>query len=81
MAFLRYLYVFFTKISFEKLPDISENMLDFLGKYLNYLKVDNTIDISKEVNVLLYVIQMIIFSIYYTIEGFFIYFPIKTLFF
>lgn len=69
MAFLRYLYIFFTKISFEKIGDVSANMMDFLGKYISYLKNDNNIDKAKESSVLNYIIQMIIFSLYYTIEG------------
>lgn len=69
MAFLRYLYIFFTKISFEKIAEVSGNMLDFLGKYVAFLKADSSVDKIKEANILSYVIQMIIFSLFLSIEG------------
>lgn len=71
LSFLRYLHTLFTKIAVEKINDVATNMFQFLHNYFKYIKFSsNKVDVKKESFQLLSVINIIIFSLFSTIEGF-----------
>ena len=65
VSYLRLLYIFYTKISFEKVGEVAKDVVEYLQSYIGNLRLAG----SKGGNFLNLIVLMILFSLHYTIEG------------
>jgi hypothetical protein len=65
VSFLRLLYIFYTKISFEKVREVVKDVIEFLQGYISNLRLTG----NKGNNFLNWIVLMALFSLHYTIEG------------
>jgi hypothetical protein len=68
LSFLRYLNIVLTKIGFEELYSVTNNMFEYLEKYIHYLTNDKSAKSGGEASLLQQVIMLLVFSLYNTIQ-------------
>lgn len=66
VSYLRLLYIFYTKISFEKVGEVAKDVVEFLQGYIRNLRLPGNKGGNFFLNL---IVLMIIFSLHYTIEG------------
>lgn len=68
LSFIRYLNIVMTKIGFEELYSVTNNMFEYLEKYIHYLIIDKSPKTGSEASLLQQVIMLLVFSLYNTIQ-------------
>lgn len=71
LSYLRFLNIILTKIGFEELSTVSNNMFEYLEKYIHYLITDGkTKDNSNELSLFQQVVMLIVYALYNSIQGY-----------
>jgi hypothetical protein len=68
LSFLRYLNIVLTKIGFEELYSVTNNMFEYLEKYIHYLTSEKSAKTGGEASLLQQVVMLLVFSLYNTIQ-------------